>query len=307
MSTYSHGTASWYSETRDLDQLLQDIPDNTSNLIQPIHIRNSVWTLWDRIDGLSASVPQVGSFSTDYNRTTPIPIAVGGASVGTTFSGTVQDALDKILYPTIPPASSLSVSGATREFGSSNAVTLTGVATKNTNNILSVQFTRVSPAGLFTPVAIPTTSSYNTATLPATQDVNTSYTFTVSDGVSNVTSNASVTWMNRRYWGTHTSFSLPSNAQILALSGAGIGSGSELSSTRVQTRNGINGGGNYLVFAWPTSFGNPTFTVNGLPNTAWTKIGNAISFTNAYGYVNTYDVWISNTAQNSPIALFSIT
>ena len=61
-----------------------------------------------------------------------------------------------------------------------------------------------------------------------------------------------------------------------------------------------------MVFAWPTSFGTPAFVVNGLPNTAFTLISSAFSFTNANGYVNTYDVWISNTAQNSPIASFQI-
>lgn len=39
----------------------------------------------------------------DYIRITPTQLAVGGAPVGTTFNGSVQDALDKILYPFISP------------------------------------------------------------------------------------------------------------------------------------------------------------------------------------------------------------
>ena len=83
-----------------------------------------------------------------------------------------------------------------------------------------------------------------------------------------------------------------------------------LSGTKNGTYLGINGSsttpGEYLVFAWPSSYGTPTFTINGLPNTAWTKIGISISFTNMNSYANTYDVWISNTAQNSPITSFVI-
>lgn len=37
--------------------------------------------------------------SIEYDRDTPMSITVGGATPGTTFKGTVQDALDKILYP----------------------------------------------------------------------------------------------------------------------------------------------------------------------------------------------------------------
>lgn len=51
--------------------------------------------------------------SSDYIRTTPMSIAVGGATVGTTFDGTVQDALDKVLYPFgVPKFSTFSISGA---------------------------------------------------------------------------------------------------------------------------------------------------------------------------------------------------
>lgn len=39
-----------------------------------------------------------------YLRSTPMEISVGGAAIGTTFNGSVQDALDSILYPTDTPA-----------------------------------------------------------------------------------------------------------------------------------------------------------------------------------------------------------
>jgi hypothetical protein len=55
-------------------------------------------------------------------------------------------------------------------------------------------------------------------------------------------------------------------------------------------------GNNYLFFAWPTLFGTPTFKINGLSNSAFTKVKSGFVFTNENGFsgVN-YDVWISNT------------
>jgi hypothetical protein len=87
---------------------------------------------------------------------------------------------------------------------------------------------------------------------------------------------------------------------ILGLTGAGYGSGNEISSTRAMTKT-MTGGGNYLVFAWPTSFGTPTFyTGSIIPNSAFTKIRSNSPFTNINGYSGTnYDVWISKTQYSS--------
>lgn len=50
----------------------------------------------------------------DYIRPLPTPIGVGGAPAGTTFDGTVQDALDKILYPYgVPKFNTFVIRGAT--------------------------------------------------------------------------------------------------------------------------------------------------------------------------------------------------
>lgn len=48
----------------------------------------------------------------DYIRSIPTSISVGGVTIGTTFDGTVQDALDKILYPYgVPTFTSFSIRG----------------------------------------------------------------------------------------------------------------------------------------------------------------------------------------------------
>lgn len=302
-NTYSFFGSATYSVTKDtLDELMSILPNNNSNLIDPQDLRDSVFTLWNRVDNISASVSIVGSSSNDYIRSTAMPITVGGASIGTTFSGTIQQALDKILYPYIGPASSLS-GGGVREFGATTSTTLNWSVTKNSQSIFSITVNG-------TPIVPTGNSQAGSQAANATQNVSTTFNMSAQDTPNGSITNASTTisWSNKRYWGTSATFTALNSAQILALSGAGVGSGNELSATRVQTRNGINGGGNYIVFAWPTAFGTPTFVINGLPNSAWTKINSAYSFTNAAltPYTTTYDVWISNTPQNSPITLFQI-
>lgn len=60
------------------------------------------------------------------------------------------------------------------------------------------------------------------------------------------------------------------------------------------------GGGGFTVFAFPTLFGTPSFVVNGLPNSAFTKVRNAVNFTNSLGFRQPYDVWVLNNYQNGP-------
>jgi hypothetical protein len=80
-----------------------------------------------------------------------------------------------------------------------------------------------------------------------------------------------------------------------------VGTGSELSTNLTKTYTNMNGNGNYLIFAFPSTFGNPSFIVNGLSNNAFTKVKSNFLFTNQFGYITNYDVWISNTIQNSPL------
>lgn len=298
-NTYSFfGSATYSTTVGTLDELMANLPDNNANLIDPKDLRDTAFTLWDRIDVIAASVSVGASFSAEYLRPTPTALTVGGASIGTTFSGTVQDALDKILYPYIGPDCSLS-GGGNREFGSTTSVTLSWSVTKYSNSIftITVDGTPILPTG---------NNQSGSQGATATANVNTTFSMSTSDGTTSDSDTTTVTWLNRRYWGTFPTFTALNSAQVLGLTGAGVGTGNELSATRVQTRNNINGGGNYLVFAWPTTFGTPSFVINGLPSTAWTKINNSFAFTNANGYVNNYDVWISNTIQNSPIISFQI-
>jgi hypothetical protein len=144
---------------------------------------------------------------------------------------------------------------------------------------------------------------------------NVTNTFTVSgttvDGKS-CSSSRTYSFRFQRYWGNFASAVPPTNpaftisdAQILALNGAGVGSGSEFATSRTRAYNGINGDGKYLAFAFPSTWGTPVFKVNGLTNTAFTRVRND-AFVNASGYSETYQVWISNDVYNSPVSQFEI-
>jgi hypothetical protein len=89
------------------------------------------------------------------------------------------------------------------------------------------------------------------------------------------------------------------NLMIRNLTGAGVSPGNALATSYSKTYTGINGAGKYLIFAHPTIFGaNPTFVVNGLANSAFTKVRSSSAFVNESGFSINYDVWVSNTAYN---------
>ena len=300
--------------------LLSELPDNSANLINAKDVRDSVWTLWNRIDDIEVITSSSSTvIDVTYNRSNSMQISVGGAPVGTTFSGTIQDALDKILYPYVSQTNTFSVnSGSYRQFGSSGVVALSWGVVKNSNPITSITVdgTSVTPTGNSQNGTKSTTATHSSVPV-AVSEVQT-YTFSTSDGTSIVNTNTTVTWMNKRYWGfvDLSSVSNPdltlnpgsysvvgtfiNDSKIKGLTGAGIGTGNELTTSLSRTFTNINAYGKYLCFAWPTIFGNPSFVVGGFVNTAFTKVRSNSSFSNEFGFsgVN-YDVWVSNTAYSS--------
>jgi len=320
------GTASYVNPPISADyrttvyDLLSVLPDNAANLIDAKDVRDSVWTLWNRLDDVQITASASLATSNDYIRSTAMQIAVGGAAIGTTFSGTIQDALDKILYPYVAQSNSLSASNSSRQFGSSTAVTLTWGVTKNSNSIVSITVdgTTVSPTGNSQTGTKSTTATHSL--VPSSISESQSYSMSTSDGTSTKTTTATVTWMSKRYWGfmdlTTCSPSNPdltlspgdsaavgsfiTDVKIKAMTGAGVGTGNELATSYSKTYAGMNGAGKYLCFAWPTLFGTPTFVVGGFTNTAFTNVRSNSTFVNDFGFSGVkYDVWISNTAYNS--------
>lgn len=311
-----------YSETLSgIEQMMTVLPDNTANQITARDVRDVVFTLYQDIVGVSASVVALSlgnsASNIDYFNSSQSIVTVGGLTAGTTFSSiSLQDLLDSMLYPYVAPELSLTASPSTLEYGNTQSVSLTYGLTKQKNTLQSGIIYR------------PMESPYNIPSLPTNlfgftsgvisakpkPNITSSFTFSVNDfnagdgsGSTNNNQIAQIDFQNKRYWGSLGTSSITSSSQILGLTGAGVGSGNELATTYIQSRDGINGDGKYLIFAWPTSFGNnPTFICNGMVSTAFTKVNSNWTFTNIFGYTASYDVWSSDTIQYSPILKFEI-
>jgi hypothetical protein len=300
---------------------LYELRDNTSQLIKPQDVRDSVWTLWNRLDDVQiiASQSLSSSSSVTYTNSRPTTKEVGGIALGTTFSGTysVQQMFDLLLYPYTAPTLTLSASNTPRQFGSSTAVTLTWTVVKTSETItgITVDGTSVVANGGNQNGTKATTATHSLVPT-AVQEIQT-YTMSVVDSaLKTTTKTATVTWQHKIYWGSIDLSSVgnpnlttsPSSSatvggyitdtMIRALTGAGVSPGNAFATSYSKTYTNINGAGKYLIFAHPTIFGSsPTFVVNNLPNTAFTKV-KSYSFVNESGFSISYDVWVSNTAYN---------
>jgi hypothetical protein len=254
-----------------------------------------------------------GNPSFNGNRT----VTRSGLPAINTGDTTLTAWLNSYFFPSVAPSGTISASGGiSREFMSSGADLTTNLTWSATRPVACLAITGITIHSISQTLDNPFIEGHtqngtlNTQALP--RNVNTTYTNTVTSTDKNFSISTTITWYWGRYWGafisavppTDISFSI-SDAQIIALTGAGVGSGYELSTTMVKTYNGINGGGNYLVFAFPSAWGTPTFVVNGLTSTAFTRVRNN-AFINASGGSTTYSVWVSNTIQSSAIAQFQI-
>ena len=243
---------------------------------------------------------------------------MGGIPTGSTFptEKTIQQMFDQLLYPYTVPTLTLG-SLSNKEYGATLLSNLTWSVTKKSENILTIFVNGVdqNATGGDQSGSQEVTGTYS---LPVPKSTVNTFTMSVTDNSLIPTSNSTtLTWMNKVYWGyIDLSTLTPSNpnlttnpvyaanvtsflnsSKILALNGAGFGTGNELSQTKNKTFTNINGAGKYLIFAWPSSVTNalsPVFTVNNLTSTA---------FTNSYGFTTKYEVWISNTLQNSPATI----
>ncbi len=356
----NYGNQNVIADYKYISDLLANIPDNNSNQIDAKDVRDAVWSLWNRIEdiniGLSSSGINIygtasGTFSLDlrYDRTrTSSAAAVGGVPTGSTFSGTIQDVLDRIFYPYAKPTCALT-GGGDRQFGSSTSVTLSFTLNKFEKPVTAVSIQLLSgispisiPSVITQPNTLPATFGPSTlSTTPpsvvtyathsavpvATSESNT-YTLTIGDGTDLSTATTTVTWKNYLYYGTLDLSALPGNSNpdltvapdgsnSAAVAASILQIGSAITSNTIKATSGTYdrpiatkvfatsrvlsltdyvAGNNYLFFAWPSIFGAPTFKINGLSNTAFTKVKSNFAFSNEQGFsgVN-YDVWISNT------------
>lgn len=325
---YTYGTGSTTESKRwsTLDNLLVQIPNNNANLIFAKDVRDAVFTLWERNNETYALAALAASASTFYQNPNQTPYDVGGIPQGSSFpvQQTVQQMFDALLYPYVVPAASININSidaifVSREYGNSTNVTLNWSVTKNTNpiTVITVDGQSFSPTGNSQNGTKIATGTYS---LPVAAYQDNVFNITVEDGTDTTNESVTLRWMNKIYWGrinlssignpnlTINSGSASSinitSATILGLTGAGISPGNQLATSKSKTYTQINGAGNYLIFAWPTILSGaltPAFSVGGLPNSAFTRVKTNWSFSNVYGLTASYEVWITNTLQNSPL------
>lgn len=317
----------------DVGTALYQLRDNTTELIDPKDIRDSIWTLWNRVDDVQITASQSIATPTTFTNPLATTVTVGGITAGTTFAGTysLQQMLDLMLYPYQSPILSLSINNTPRQYGSGLAATLTWGVTKKSNTItgISVNGTTIATTGTTQNGTLAVTATHSLSFNTLTNESQT-FTMSVTDNKpATISTTTTLNWRHKIYWGnvnlsgagnpnlTNHPLEAPSVAAICtdvvvrSLSGASISPGYALATSYVRNYNGINGAGLYLIFAHPTSFytaagRDPIFKVNGLPNTAFTKVRSNSPLVTDTGITVNYDVWVSNTAQNSSIDIFEV-
>jgi hypothetical protein len=325
----SGATVSVSYEYSSVDELLLGLLDNNSASIKAVNVRNSVYTLWQKVDTFSASVAtaSVGAVSYSALTASSIQSAIGGLTPGFTFSGTLQSLVDKMIYPYVAPVPSIgSIGSGVLEFGSSTIVVLNYSVSLGTESILPLSLLVDGTSKVFPPYSGVHSTSATHSAFPVTASESNVFYMSVSDGTSTVTSSQTLYWMNKRYWGSINLTSIgnpnlttnPGSASIVAslctdsviksLTGAGangVAYGSEFSTTKSKSYYSIDGGGKYLIFAWPSTVSgatSPNFKVNGIINTAFTNVRTSSPFVNSQGYSGVdYEVWVSNTIYFSPV------
>lgn len=267
-----------------------DIPDGerTEGMLCNVIENNTIYKLVGGVTNAEWKVLTTGSSG---------PSEGGGGSGGTaediTYSNTgyptltnVQEALDRILY-VAPSINSFTINPSVVEKGST--VTKVTLSWNLNKNVISQTINQ----------GVGAIDIANRSVVLENQQIKSAITYqlTVADDKTQANRSASIAFQQKRYWGVSTKETLTS-ADILALPA------SEFSTGRSQSRS-VSPTAQYIYFAWPSTFGTPSFKVNGLANNAWVKT--VVSFTNSSGAVESYDVYRSQFIQNGSNIIVDIT
>ena len=275
-----YGTgSSYYSQNFDnIQELLQRVYDNTSNVIVAKDVRDPLWTLWNKISGLSASL---GSASITYTLGTPSTISVGGITEGTTFSNvTLTQLFDQMLLPYVSPVvNNFGPSVLEKQFGDTTTLNLTysiNVGSLPLDSGYAIQFISPNPSSSIPNKVVtgndPETGTtnnfsltYSTSTFSVISYAVATMSFRTTPDLTIFTATTSIAQKHKRYYGQISipiGFT-PSNSASVTAVGAYLTdtrikglSYSELS-TNVNFSQAVDfdTSGQYFVFAAPTVFG----------------------------------------------------
>ena len=138
IGTYSGGSASAYEYTT-FPELLAQLPDNSGNLIEAVNVRNSVYTLWEKISNVQTFASQSASASTTYTNlkdaASHADLVVEAASENVNVKLAIFKQLDEICPPHTILASNTS----------SISITQIAAVTKRADKVIGMHFMNPVP------------------------------------------------------------------------------------------------------------------------------------------------------------------
>jgi hypothetical protein len=183
-----------------------------------------------------------------------------------------QEALDELLY--VPLTINLT----------SNIQTTLEIGTTINSVVFNWSYNKDIVSQKFNNQALEASLRTYTYNLPFNS--NKSFKLEANDGKGDFNKSISFNFLNGRYWGVSSS-NIYNSDFIKTLS-------KELSSSKGKTFTVNCGEGQFIFYCVPTRFGNCSFKVGGFEG-GFNKV-NTIEFTNASGYVESYDIYKSTNS-----------
>ena len=260
-----------------------------------INVGQIYYTVWDGANFQLFDMNPVSSSPVTYTNASAVPTTIGGIVAGMTFSNaTMKQMWDLLLYPYQQPnftAFTFNYGTNPKEVGD-NIVAGTKSFTWAISYPANIQTNSISIKDITNNITlISGTANDGVAALSigtVSKSAPATHTWQIKATRTNntvITSNLSLTWYWRRFYGTQSAATM-SAAQVSALSNQGIVAG------RAGTYN--FGAGAYKYFAWPTSFGAPTLFRDFNTNLAVAMAGVAEGYTTPVGSYYAQVVTITN-------------
>jgi len=284
MSTYGTSSSPTYSYSfNSLYEMLDHLPDNVSQEVSASDVRNSVYTLWTRMDRIvlgSHSVPlggsagQILSKNSDedldftwvdgyitYTNPNPTSTTIGGIPSGSTFSKVSNESMwSALLYPV--SFASFQITSCSQILEVGDSIPANPVFTWSMQNgyqlISNLTITDVTNSYTLSSSINKSLTTYTSTYATMSNVTSTSNTFRISGNTSltTLTKDYIVTWNWRKYYGTSAN-PTASQSIIQSLSTSSISS-SGVSGTYNFSAN------DYKYFCFPYSSVAPSnFTYNG--------------------------------------------
>jgi len=119
------------------------------------------------------------------------------------------------------------------------------------------------------------------------------FTLTAKRGASTKTATSQMQWLQRVYWGVAPVPGAYDEAFIKSLAS------NQLSSSRARTFSVNAGPGQKIFYCYRVPYGDATFTVGGFSG-GFFKAAASVSVTNAYGFIENYEIWESDNPNLGP-------